>query len=152
MPKKPARTGPEPGTFSLWRLTQGEKKAVLQRLRQLLALYPGVRFAYVHGSFLEDRPCRDLDLAVYLAGASAGQRLDLALAMGAELSHELGLPVDVHSLNEASVPFAYEVLRRGKLLFCRDREEAFGFAERILALYRDFLPLLEAGYRDLLTP
>jgi predicted nucleotidyltransferase len=72
--------------------------------------------------------------------------------MGAQLTHELGLPVDVHSLNDAPVPFGYEGLRRGRLIFSRDREEAFRFAERILALYRDFLPLLEASYRDLLAP
>lgn len=80
------------------------------------------------------------------------QQHDLCLQLDAELSYKLHLPVDVHSLNYAPLPFAYEVLRRGELLICRDRLEYSDFLERISAAYRDFLPLLEISYADLLAP
>lgn len=152
MPKRTGEGLPGPGRFPCYRLDQSDREAVLHRLKDLIVRHRAVSFASVHGSFLEERPCRDLDVAVFLRRLPAEEQLDLVLTMGAELTHELGLPVDVHSLNNGAVPFCYEVLRRGRLVFCRNREEFFRFAERVLALYRDFLPLLEASYRDLLAP
>lgn len=152
MPKRTGKGLPVPGRFPVYRLSQSDKESILCRLKDLIARYRAVSFAYAHGSFLEERPCRDLDVAVFLHRLSAEEQLDLVLGIEADLTHELGLPVDVHSLNDAPVPFCYEVLRRGRLVFCRNREEFFRFAERVLALYRDFLPLLEASYRDLLAP
>ena len=107
-----------------------EREEILNTLQQALEMQPEVVFAYVHGSFLEDHPFHDVDLAVYLDPADVGEQeislfvLELALALEKSLSQSSGraavhLPLDVQALNRAPLGFRYQVCR-GKFLFSRD--------------------------------
>lgn len=128
----------------------GERWRILDQVRAVLASHPDVIFAYAHGSFLEDRPCRDLDIAVYYRdGLSPRDQFDASLDLGARLGRVVGMPVDVHSLNLAPVEFRYHVTR-GLLLFARDAEANFDFQERTWASYFDLEPFLRDSLRDLL--
>ena len=50
-----------------------EREAILNTLQRALEMQPEVVFAHVHGSFLEDRPFHDIDLAVYLDPVDVGR-------------------------------------------------------------------------------
>ncbi|WP_051275877.1 nucleotidyltransferase domain-containing protein [Desulfovirgula thermocuniculi] len=80
---------------------KNDKEKIIAQLKKYLVSRPEIRFAFLHGSFLEDDlPCRDIDLAVYFdEKISDDQTFDLTLETAAELSRLLGIPVDVHPLN-----------------------------------------------------
>ncbi|NLG78522.1 MAG: nucleotidyltransferase domain-containing protein [Firmicutes bacterium] len=127
-----------------------ERRRILDRVRAVLESDPDVIFAYAHGSCLEGRPCRDLDIAVYYRdGMEARDQLDASLDLGARLARVAGMPVDVHSLNLAPVEFRYHATR-GVLLFAREREASFDFRERTWAQYFDLEPFLRDSLNDLL--
>jgi len=130
-------------------LGEEERERFIQNLRHRLVQCSEIRFAYLHGSFLGDLPYKDMDIAVFYDGkVPQNQQLDISLSLSAELSHKLGIPVDIHSLNNAAVPFRFQTTR-GKVLFARDEEELFEFMERTWREYLDVKPLLEENLMDM---
>lgn len=51
--------------------------------------------------------------------------------------------IDVRILNGQSVRFVYQVIKEGKVVFCRDEEERVEFETTITKSYLDFKPLYE---------
>lgn len=49
--------------------------------------------------------------------------------------------VDLLFLNDDPFRIACNVIKNGKLLFCRDRSRLLGFIERTIKLYLDFKPV-----------
>lgn len=75
-------------------------------------------FSPIHGGFLEAESFRDVDIAVWLEEGEDPFRY--AVEVAAKLEGELGIPLDLHVLNESPLPFKYQVLTKGLLLFSRD--------------------------------
>lgn len=129
-------------------------------MKEVLAAQPEMVFAYAYGSFLEERPFRDIDVGIYVAvedkRKAASLALDLAMALEAAVRRLFGQgprggpggnlpcshcpPVDVRVLNWAPVSFCYHVLR-GCLLFCRDEDVYARWAEQVISRYLDVKPL-----------
>lgn len=129
----------------------GEKEQITTRLKEFLNKRPEICFAFLHGSFLDEFSCRDLDLGVYFDPALTPEAIfDLALELSLELTSLLGLPVDVHALNQAGGGFCYHVTR-GLLLVSRDDELAYDFMEKTWLDYLDFQPLARQILQDLLS-
>jgi predicted nucleotidyltransferase len=132
-------------------LSQQERERIIQNLKYRLIQCSETRFVYLHGSFLGELPYKDVDIAVFFDGkVPHNQQLDISLSLAAELSHQLELPVDIHSLNEASSAFRFQVTR-GRLLFAKNEEEHFEFVENTWRDYLDFKSLLEANLMDMLS-
>jgi predicted nucleotidyltransferase len=121
----------------------------LNVLQQALEIQPQVVFAYVYGSFLEDRPFHDIDVAVYIDAADEGDTpffpLDLASSLEKLLSQSCdpearSLPVDVRLLNRAPRRFSYHVFQ-GKLLVSRNEELRAQCVEQAVSHYLDLKPL-----------
>ncbi len=111
----------------LFRYAPAECEAIVGVLAVALRAESDVAFAYVHGSFVTERPFRDVDVGVHLAPEAEGgwerqMRLAETLEEAVASSPGLGpaLPVDVRVLNRAPLGFCYQVLRRGELVFSRD--------------------------------
>ncbi len=125
-------------------LLPAEREAVLGTLRERLLQDEAIAFAYVHGSFLTNRPFHDVDLAVYLsAEAVLGLGYEIRLEVELErVLREAGyfFPVDVRLLNRAPLAFRYRVVRDGLLLFCRDETLRVDFEARTFSQYFDFAP------------
>ncbi len=101
----------------LYKLPRHEKEKILEKLRQLLTSRDEIVLAVVYGSFLEDKPFRDIDIAVYI-----GRDVDVLgyeLELEEELSRHLGLPVDVRVIDEAPPWFVKKVLGKGKVVISR---------------------------------
>jgi predicted nucleotidyltransferase len=126
------------------------KQELKAQLRERLAVRPEVRFAYLHGSFLERETLGDVDVAVSVepAGLPGDAVTAYELALGDELEKGLGVPVDVRVLEDAPVSFQYAVTR-GETLFVREPEAWAVFRERTWTAYLDFAPLREETLRDL---
>jgi predicted nucleotidyltransferase len=122
------------------------------RLRVALRHRAGVRFAIVFGSSVtrgSEAP-HDVDLALSFAHPlSLFERGRLAGA----LEDELGRPVDVVDLDEASTLLRWEVVRTGRVVLAEDREALLAFQARVPIEFFDLRPYLDreaAGLRDAL--
>jgi hypothetical protein len=127
-----------------------QKQELKAQLRERLAAQPEVRFAYLHGSFLERETFGDVDVAVSVEiGSLPGADVTACeLALEGVLEQGLGVPVDLRILEDAPVTFQYAATR-GETLVVRDPEAWAVFRERTWSAYLDFAPLREEALRDL---
>lgn len=129
----------------------GERQKILTVIRDHLAMRGEILFAYLHGSFLEGGPYRDLDLAPFLdpheVEAAHWRQYERALAV--ELQLALGQPVDVQALNDAPLAFRYHAAT-GLPLVVRDPEQLADFRARTWDEYFDFQPFARRYLREVL--
>jgi predicted nucleotidyltransferase len=116
-----------------------------ERAAELLARDPRVVLVYVFGSAAQTgvESVRDVDVAVALEPHASFAEL---LALRARLEEELRVPIDLVSLDDASVVLAHEIAEGGRCLFARgDREVEF--VTRARSRYWDFAPYLAEQWR-----
>ena len=132
-------------------LSPEASQAVLNNLKAYLAERSEIVFAYVHGSFAEDRPFRDVDLAVWVNPETVGPKhlLDFELDLGVRLQELVRVPVDVRVLNTAPLAFRYHATR-GVLLVSRDDEMRSECVERWRAAYWDYQPVARHNLAEVL--
>lgn len=127
-----------------------EKERLREKLIQLLWEYGEIEFAYLHGSFLSNLPYQDIDVAVYVRpGMTDEEQFDRILDMSAQLSAELGLPVDVQMLNTAGLEFQFSA-SSGQLLMARDDMKRYDYLEELWPRYFDYQYLAKQSMLDLL--
>ena len=105
----------------VYSLSTEEREVIIERLRRVLELRGDIAFAVVFGGFLEKPFFRDVDLGVYLKGFQ-GDIIDAAVyaeEASAELTREIGIPVDVVVLNYAPMWLRLRALK-GKVIVDRD--------------------------------
>lgn len=119
----------------------------IEKIFALLHEQPSVQFAYLFGSQATGRatPMSDVDFALrFQEELSARERLKLRLRMMALFSEALQRnDIDVADLNEADEVLRYQVLKHGRLIFCRDKAAQVDFFVRTLREYFDTQPLRE---------
>lgn len=134
-------------------LSKNQKELIIARLTRLMEDLPEIVFAFLHGSFIEEGSFRDLDLVVYVdpsCPAAGDQTLEYELKTEILLEETAGFPVDFRVLNRAPVSFCYNVLKNGRLLFCRDEELYAGFLSHTLVSYFDFAPYRKRYLKEVL--
>jgi predicted nucleotidyltransferase len=101
-----------------------------------------ILFAVLYGSAAEGGPFRDLDVGVMVdrARVPADAELDYAFTLAEALEKAVPFPVDVHILNDAPLPFRYNV-SRGVPLVVHDPEALYTFLERTWDDWLDFKPI-----------
>lgn len=133
------------------RASPEERETILGIIRDRLAERREIVFAYVHGSFVEGGPYRDVDLAVFLevgrVEPASWRRYELALAT--ELQLTLAQPVDVRVLNDAPLAFRHHATG-GLPLLVRDAERLADFRARTWDDYFDFQPFARQYLREVL--
>jgi predicted nucleotidyltransferase len=107
-----------------------------------------VLFAYIFGSFAQGTagPLSDLDVAVYVDETLIPE--DLPFGYKSELLAEIMSclkrnDVDLVILNQAPTLLRFQVLRSGKLIYCRSPRARVRFAEEVFRDYQDLRPLLD---------
>lgn len=129
----------------------GERQKILAAIRDHLAMRGEILFAYLHGSFLEGGPYRDLDLALFLdpheVEPARWRQYELALAAALQLA--VGQPVDVRALNDAPLAFRYHATT-GLPLVVRDPERLADFRARTWDEHFDFQPFARRYLREVL--
>ncbi len=131
-------------------LSREERSRVLERISKQLSRNREILFAYAYGSFLEDCPFRDLDLAVFLRPKRLliqPFRYEDALAAALTRQLKLSFPIDARILNSAPVSFRYRVLQ-GRLLFEKDPEARIEIVVHTVARYLDLRPFLHHYLKD----
>ncbi len=109
-----------------------------------------ILFAVLYGSAVDSEIFRDLDVGIMVdrARVPADSSLDYAFELSARLEKSLHFPVDVRVLNDAPLPFRYNV-SRGIPLLVHDWEVWFLFRERAWDEYLDFQPVAMAYLQEM---
>ena len=128
-------------------LDRQARQRIKRRLAELLQERDEVLFAYLYGSFMEEMPFHDIDVGLYISAVTEEESIDYMLDCGQQLSHALGLPVDVRVLNFAPVPFLFHAIR-GELLLEKDEEVRVRVVERTVQRYLDMAPLIRRAIRE----
>jgi predicted nucleotidyltransferase len=123
---------------------------VKESLSLCLGNRPEILFAILYGSAAEAERFRDLDVGLFVdrASVSASADLDYAFDLADELEKAVPHPVDVQVINDAPLPFRYNV-SQGIVLVANDREALFRFLERTWDEYLDFKPVAMQYLKEL---
>ncbi len=117
------------------------------QLEEYFAGQPQVLVAYVFGSQATGKagPLSDLDVAALLAGEpTPSECFDARLEfIGGLMSLLHTNDVDVLILNDVPLIMRYQVLRTGRVIFCRDRQAMIDFRVRTLNEFFDFKPVVD---------
>ena len=106
-----------------------------------------ITVAYLYGSMVKEGTGHDLDVAVF-----GDEKLD-ELRMGSRLerwlfSRGLKVPVDLKNMSQAPIWAQFQVIKEGKRVFQKSREEAIELEFWIITRYLDFKPTLDAYNRE----
>jgi predicted nucleotidyltransferase len=125
-------------------ISQEERETIQLLLVRLLEKEEGILFAYLHGTFGEGRPFRDIDLAVFVEETKIPRReaIDFEIAASMRLGERARIPVDLKVLNYAPLGFQY-YSTTGLLIMCKDDDLRVDFLTKIRSLYFDFKPSSE---------
>ena len=130
-------------------LTEEQKEALIQKATRALTARPEVGFAYLYGSFLEARPCRDIDIGIFcLEQYAAANTLLLAAEIADAVEQEVRMPVDIRIVNHAPDTFLFSVIRGRRLLHDRIPERREQLVEDVIRRYLDIQPILAHAARE----
>ena len=111
----------------------------IKSLIEDLNKYPVV-FAYLFGSQAKGKftTLSDIDIAVFIDEKIAkSERFDIRLRLANDLSAMAGTRVDVIMMNDIPIQLAYEVIKHGKVILCKDRDTMINAEIEILSKYLD---------------
>ena len=132
-----------------YKLTNKTKENIKSAIMEILKTKKEVGFAFLHGSFLEERSFHDIDISVYICEDGIPEDLlEYELSLSSVLEGRIRLPVDVKILNKAPIAFRYEVTR-GEVIFSRNEEARLRFVENTWNEYLDYKPVAEYIIREL---
>ncbi len=135
----------------LYKLDNKAKENIRSAIKEILKTRMEVEFAYLYGSFLEQRGFHDIDVAVFINEKEMPKDLlEFELSLSSILESIVRLPMDVKVLNHAPVGFRYEVTC-GEAIFSRDEETRFRFIEKTWIEYLDYKPVAESILRELVA-
>ena len=117
---------------------------VAKDLEVILSKEHGVLAAYLFGSSARgNRTAKsDIDIAVLLSDVPQ-KMLEYYLYLVKELSQVLGNEVDLVILNTAPPLLKHQILKHGKLVYCRDEKARLQFEARAQDEYLDFSRAME---------
>jgi predicted nucleotidyltransferase len=143
--------------FTVYRISEAEKREVISRVSSELFKREEIIFAYLFGSFIEpEMPgFRDIDLGVYvkpeliIGGESnssepeagevtvEGRLFQYGIRLSIALERVIKrYPFDVVVLNNAPLSLIFRITQ-GRILFIKDEELWTDFVTRIWSLYHD---------------
>jgi predicted nucleotidyltransferase len=127
-------------------LAREEAVSRARRAARFLAKDPRIQLVYLFGSTVhgEAPRVRDVDLAISTNPVLQGMEL---FALRADVVSAVGGPVDLISLDDASVVLAHEIADSGECLFTRTPDAEVEFVTRARARYWDFKPYLDEQWR-----
>jgi predicted nucleotidyltransferase len=109
-----------------------------------------ILFAYLHGSFIEGRPFRDIDIAVFVEESKIPKKkaLDFEMLISLRLEKIIKMPIDVKIMNYAPLAFQF-YSTAGRLLICNEDDQRVDFLTTMRGIYFDFKFSIEKCRKDL---
>lgn len=113
---------------------------------QVLCHYSPVLLAYLYGSFIRHDTYQDIDIALLLSEMmEPGDLFSQQMQIAGEIEDLLSprIPCDVRVLSGAPVEFQYEVIRTGRIVFCRSEEQRIDYETDVTRRYLDLKYLFD---------
>jgi predicted nucleotidyltransferase len=119
------------------------KESIAENLKRKLSSRGEIIFSYIHGSFLDNYPFRDIDIAIYVdqEKINSQQAFDYSFQLSLDLSKGKGVEIDIQIMNYAPLGFRHSVLKNGKLLFSKNEKLRLDLIENTSLEYIDFYEL-----------
>lgn len=117
-------------------LNKKERQKIIEEIKTYFSKQEQVVFAYILGSFSEEKPFRDIDVSAYFLEDK--EELAFESDLSFELSRKTGYPVEVIVLNHASVSFQLSVLKKGTLLLSKSEDIRTDFIDDVSRRYREY--------------
>ncbi|MCS7364696.1 MAG: nucleotidyltransferase domain-containing protein [archaeon GB-1867-035] len=127
--------------FKFYEFKGNEKAELIAKLEEILLNDDEIIFAYLYGSFIEEREFRDIDLAIWLKNPK--KAFQYTVNISTKLQIKLNIPIDIHILNEAPLPFKYYVFTCGKLIHSKNEGFRIEIVNQTLRMYFDLKHLYE---------
>jgi predicted nucleotidyltransferase len=123
---------------------------VKEALVGCLQNWPEFHFAILYGSAAEGRSFRDLDIGLFVDRTlvPASSELNYVFALADELEQVAPCSVDVRVINDAPLPFRYNV-SKGIPLVVNHKQAYTHFLERTWDEFLDFQPVAMQYLREL---
>ncbi len=135
----------------IYQLEKSKRGQIVQEITDLLSAEEKIVFAYLHGSFQEGLPFRDIDLAVFITDNLPKEQLDYELKLEEKIEHSIKLPIDLKVINNAPPTFCYMVIKKGQELLVRDDSKRVEFEVATLNHYFDILPFRQRYLKELIN-
>ena len=127
------------------------KDALIGKISDVLKKKENLIFAYIFGSFISEDHFKDLDIGIFVSNRIVGSPLRLELEIEGELEDAVHIPVDVRIINNAPLPFVYNVLKSGFLIVDNNRHLRADFAGLVYKKYFDFQYLRNEYLREIIN-
>ena len=117
------------------------KKEVMNKIGKTISGFDDVRAAYVFGSFIHHDDFNDIDVALLISkelNPYTSFKFEMMVARELERQIKPRFEFDVKILNHSPIEFQYEVLKKGKAVFLRDRTENVEYESKTISNYLDF--------------
>lgn len=115
-------------------ISKPERQKLIESIKTYFSKQDEVVFAYIHGSFAEEEPFRDVDVALFLKNSK--DELELESDYSYELTKNTGYPVEVIIINQAPVAVQMSVLKKGILIINKSEDIRTDFIESVGRRYR----------------
>jgi len=131
------------------RLSPRGKKVVMEKISDTLKAKEYILFAYIFGSFASDNVFKDIDVGIFVSRVGNEPPLKLEVQLEGEIGDAIGIPVDIRIINNAPVPFVYNVLKGGTVIVDNNRSFRSDFEGLVYKRYFDFQHLRNEYLREL---
>jgi hypothetical protein len=118
------------------KIDEKKREQIIRRIKDYFLDKDDVVFAYLHGSFIESRSFKDIDIAILVKNPV--HEIELESDLSYELTDKTGYPVEVRIINNASIAFQMAVLRKGRLLVSKTDNVRTDFIETTSRRYREY--------------
>ena len=118
-----------------------DKKEVMNKIGKTISEFDYVSAAYVFGSYVHNDDFNDIDVALLISREpDPYKRFKFEMMVARELERQIKprFEFDVKILNHSPIEFQYEVLKKGKAVFLRDRTENVEYESEVISNYLDF--------------
>jgi len=117
------------------------KQEVINKIGKIVSGFDYVSAAYVFGSYTRNDDFNDIDVALLISkelNPYTSFKFEMIVARELERQIKPRFEFDVKILNHAPIEFQYEVLKKGKSVFLRDRTENVEYESETISNYLDF--------------
>lgn len=118
-----------------------DKKEIMSDIGELISRFDDVEVAYVFGSFIQSDEFNDIDVALLISKElNPYVRFKFAMEVARELERRIKprFEFDVKILDYSPTEFQYEVLKKGKVVFLRERSKKVEYESELISNYLDF--------------
>jgi len=133
------------------RLSEIEKKVLIEEISNILKTKEYVLFAYIFGSFISEDVFKDIDIGVFVSGAEGKSLLTLELMLEGEVGDAIHIPIDIRIINHAPPSFVYNMLKGGIVIVDANKPLRSDFEGLVCKKHFDFQHLRNEYLREIIN-